>query len=108
PAPRSRLRAAPGAVGPRVGLLGPPWLCVLAIGRLYARSGEIAALQRALAAMAAAAAGLVIGTVGKMARPLFRGGLNPAPFVAAATFVAVGGVRSPLYLVAAAMAAGCS
>jgi chromate transporter len=99
----SRIRGPLGAIVALLGLLGPPMLIVLAIGLAYAYYGEIAALQRALAGMAAAAAGLVIGTVGKMAQPLFRGGLSPAPFVALATFVGAGLMRWPLYWVLAAM-----
>lgn len=99
----SRIRGPLGAVAALLGLLGPPMVIVVLMGVLYAHYGEVAALQRALAGMAAAAAGLVIGTVGKMAQPLFRGGLNPAPFVAVATFVGVGVMRWPLLWVLAAM-----
>ena len=99
----SRIRGPLGAIAALFGLIGPPMLIVLALGLAYAHFGELAALQRALAAMAAAAAGLVIGTVGKMAQPLFRSGLSPAPFVAVATFAAVGVMRWPLLPVLAVM-----
>jgi chromate transporter len=99
----SRIRGPLGALAALFGLLGPPMLIVILIGVLYAHYGEVAALQRALAGMAAAAAGLVIGTVAKMAQPLFRGGLSAAPFVALATFVGVGVMRWPLLWVLAAM-----
>ena len=99
----SRIRGPLGAIVALFGLIGPPMMIVLALGLAYAYFGEIAALQRALAAMAAAAAGLVIGTVGKMAQPLFRGGLSPAPLVAVATFFAAGVMRWPLLPVLAVM-----
>src|SRR5262249_20644792 len=49
----SRIRGPLGAVVALVGLIGPPMLIVLAIGLLYARYGEVAALQLAVAAMGA-------------------------------------------------------
>jgi chromate transporter len=99
----SRIRGPLGALAALFGLLGPPMLIVILIGVVYAHYGEVAALQRALAGMAAAAAGLVIGTVAKMAQPLFRGGLSPAPFVALVTFLGVGVMRWPLLWVLAAL-----
>jgi len=92
----SRIRGPVGAVVAFIGLLAPPMAIVTVLGVLYAHFGDVAALQRVLAAVAAAAAGLMIGTVAKMAEPLLRGGLNPGPFVALATFVAVGLLRWPL------------
>jgi chromate transporter len=56
-----------------------------------------------LTGVAAAAAGLMIATVAKMARPLFRvPARNPAaiaPLTAVATFVAIGILHWPLPLV---------
>src|SRR5712691_10302705 len=49
-----------GALVALLGLLGPPFLLVTLLGLLYAAYGEIAALQRILAGVAAAAAGLTI------------------------------------------------
>src|SRR6202140_3564313 len=47
-----------GALAALLGLLGPPFLLVTLLGLLYAYYGEIAALQRVLGGVAAAAAGL--------------------------------------------------
>jgi len=52
-----RIRGAAGAAVAFTGLLGPPFIIVLSIGFLYAYFGEIAALQRMLTGVAAAAAG---------------------------------------------------
>jgi chromate transporter len=56
-----------------------------------------------LTGVAAAAAGLMIATVAKMARPLFRVPLKNsaviAPLIAVATFVAIGILHWPLPLV---------
>lgn len=91
----SRIRGVPGAVAAFAGLMGPPLLIVVALGILYARYGDLPWLQRILAGIAAAAAGLIIATVAKMAQPLFaRFGF--APFVAVAAFVAIGIFRLPL------------
>src|SRR6266852_95062 len=67
----SRFRGPPGAMVALLGLLGPPVVIVIFFGFLYARFGEIDALRRMLIGVAAAAAGLIIGTAGKMAQPLF-------------------------------------
>jgi chromate transporter len=79
-----------------MGLLGPPFVIVTLIGLVYARFGEVAALQRMLIGVAAAAAGLVLGTCAKMARPLLRDRLGIAPLIALATFASVGVMRWPL------------
>jgi chromate transporter len=49
-----------------------------------------------LIGVSAAAAGLIIAMVGKMAEPMLRDRLGPAPFVAVAAFAAVGLLRWPL------------
>src|SRR5262249_5028218 len=93
-----RIRGTSGAAVALLGLFGPPVVIISLLGLLYGRFGEIAAVRGALTGIAAAAAGLVIGTVAKMAQPLlFRRGPNGAPVVALATFVAVGVVRWPLH-----------
>jgi chromate transporter len=95
----SRIRGVSGAVVALLGLLGPPVAIISLLGLLYARFGELAAVRGALTGIAAAAAGLVIGTVAKMAQPLFRGKLSAAPFVVLVTFVAIAVLRWPLYWV---------
>ena len=91
-----RIRGTVGAAVALVGLLGPPFVIVTLIGLVYARFGEVAALQRMLMGVAAAAAGLVLGTCAKMARPLLRDRLGVAPLIALATFASVGVMRWPL------------
>ena len=98
-----RIRGVAGALVALVGLLAPPFVIVILLSLVYARIGENAALQRALLGMAAAAAGLVIGTCAKMARPLLRDRLALGPLIALATFVAVGVLRWPLHWALAAL-----
>jgi len=99
----SRMRGPLGALAALAGLLGPPMILIIAVGALYAHYGDLPALRRMLTGVAAAAAGLMIATVAKMARPLFRlPSKNPAmiaPLVAVATFVAIGILHWPLPLV---------
>ena len=91
-----RIRGLLGAAVASAGLLGPPFVIVSVIGFVYARFGEIAALQRMLIGVAAAAAGLVLGTCAKMALPLLRDRFGIAPLIVLATFASVGILRWPL------------
>jgi chromate transporter len=79
------------------GLLVPPLIIVSAMAFLYARFGQAPEVQHILSAIAAAAAGLVLGTCAKMARPLFEDRLWIAPLLAVATFVLIAVLRWPLY-----------
>ena len=88
-----------GALVALLGLLGPPFLLVTLFGLLYASYSDIAALQRVLAGVAAAAAGLTISAGLKMAGPLLRQRPGFAHAVAAAAFLAVGILRWPIYWV---------
>jgi chromate transporter len=99
----SRFRGPIGAATALFGLLGPPFLVVLVLAVLYAQYGEIAMLQRMLAAVSAAAAGLLIGTAVKMAEPLFDRRLLAGIVVALAAFVAAGVMRWPMPLVLAVL-----
>jgi chromate transporter len=90
-----RLHGPAGAAVALAGLLIPPMAIVLILGALYGRYGDIDALQRVLAGLAAAAAGLIGAIVIKMAQPLFREGI-PGIAIAALGFVAVGFLRYPL------------
>lgn len=99
----SRMGGPRGAVLALLGLLGPPIVIVTAIGMLYSLYGDVSLLQRALAGITAAAAGLIIAVVAKMARPLFNS-VSPAPFFAIAAFVAIGILRLPLLDVLAVLA----
>ena len=92
-----RIRGPVGSAVALVGLIGPPFIIVTLIGVIYARFGEVAALQRMLLGVAAAAVGLVMGTCAKMALPLFKDRLGLAPLMALATFASVGVLRWPIY-----------
>jgi chromate transporter len=96
-----RFGGIPGAVMAILGLLGPPFVIVIAIAGAYAFFGTIEALQRMFGAVAAAAAGLTISTVLKMLAPLMRERLGVPHVTAVVTFVAVGVLRWPIYWVLA-------
>src|SRR5581483_2539059 len=100
----SRIAGPLGAALALLGLLGPPTVIVIVLAAIYARYGDLTLLQNALAGVAAAAAGLVIAVVAKMAAPVFRTPRSPAPFVAIAAFVAIGLLRWPLLYVLAVLA----
>src|ERR1700685_3489784 len=87
--------------GPLVGLLGPPMLLIVIIGALYAHYGDLPALRRALIGVTAAAAGLIMSTVAKMALPLFRNRARSGPATALPTFGAIGIAQWPLPIVLA-------
>jgi len=91
-----RIRGLLGAAVASAGLLGPPFVIVSVIGFVYAQFGEIAALQRMLIGVSAAAVGLVLGTCAKMALPLLRDRFGIAPLIVLATFASVGILRWPL------------
>ena len=95
----SRIRGPLGALAALAGLLGPPMILIIAVGALYAHYGELPALRRMLTGVAAAAAGLMLATVAKMARPLFKNRAVVAPLIALLTFVAIGILHWPLPLV---------
>ncbi len=92
----SRMRGAPGAVVALLGLIGPPALIATGLSALYAIYGDVEILRRILTGIAAAAIGLMIAVIARMAEPLLRKGIAPAPFVMAATFIVIGLVRWPL------------
>lgn len=98
-----RIRGLAGAIVALIGLIGPPFVIVTLIGLAYARFGEIAALQRMLIGVAAAAAGLVLGTCAKMAKPLLRDRLGIAPLIALTTFASIGVLGWSLPLVLAVL-----
>src|SRR5271154_2489359 len=97
----SRFRGAAGALAATAGLMGPPLLLVMIVGAVYAHYGDVPALRRMLTGVASAAAGLMMATVAKMARPLFRDSSVIRPVIALATFVAIGLIHWPLPLVLA-------
>jgi chromate transporter len=96
----SRVRGPLGGLVALVGLLAPPMVLIIIVGAFYAYyGGDLPALRRALTGVAAAAAGLMIATVAKMAQPLFRKGAIFGAVIAVATFVSIGVVHWPLPLV---------
>jgi chromate transporter len=95
----SRVRGPLGGLTALVGLLGPPMLLIVVIGALYAHYGDLPALRRALVGVTAAAAGLIMSTVAKMALPLFRNRAVGGPVIALATFGAIGIAQWPLPIV---------
>src|SRR4051812_40203267 len=98
-----RLHGAAGAAVALIGLLAPPVTIVLVLGAFYERYGGVDDLQRILRGVAAAAAGLIVAIVIKMAKPMVAT-LSPAPLVALAAFAAIGIMRWPLPWVLVAMA----
>jgi chromate transporter len=97
----ARFRGARGAVACAAGLMGPPLLLVLIVAAIYAHYSDMPALRRALTGVASAAAGLMLATVVKMARPLFRSSTVTGPVIAFATFASIGIAHWPLPLVLA-------
>jgi chromate transporter len=100
----SRFGGAPGAAVALAGLMGPPLIIVTVLAILYARYGELEVLGRILAGITAAATGLLIAVVAKMAAPLFLNRRDWAPIVAIAAFVGVAIIQWPLPLVFAGLA----
>jgi chromate transporter len=92
----SRFGGWTGAVVSVVGLLGPPVAIITVLAVLYARFGDVPTLGRILAGVSAAAAGLLVAMVVKMAMPVLRRGQVWAATLAAVTFVAVGPLHWPL------------
>jgi chromate transporter len=94
------IRGLRGAAVALAGLIGPGLVIVLFFAFLYSIFGTIDALQRMLAGVAAAAAGLVIGMTGKMAEPLFEQ-KNWLMYgaVAVVVFVTIGLLRWPIWWV---------
>jgi chromate transporter len=100
----SRFAGPLGSIAAFSGLVLPPMGIVIAAGALYARYGGVERLQGAIAAVGAAAAGLVVATAAKLAEPLLKKRpLIAAPFIVLA-FVGVGLLRLPLGWVMLALA----
>jgi chromate transporter len=93
----ARFHGAAGAVAAVFGLMVVPVTIVLILASFYARFADVPEVDRALAGMAAAAAGLILGMAAKMADPILRQRFRyAAPFIAL-TFVAVALLRLPLW-----------
>lgn len=76
-------------------------ILVMIIGVIYAHYGDPPVLRRMLTGVASAAAGLMMATVAKMARPLFRNRAITGPLIALVTFGAIGVMHWPSPLVLA-------
>ena len=97
-----RLRGAAGAAAALAGLLGGPFVIVLAIAVVYAGLGQHPLIYRMLDGVAAAVVGLTLATG---LRSLKRGAPGPAAIaIAAATVVSVGILGWPLLPVFAVLA----
>ena len=92
----SRFGGVAGAAVALLGLIGPPLVIVTVLAVLYERYGDIETLGRILAAIAAAAAGLLIASVAKMAAPMFTKRWNSAPPIAILAFIGVALMHWPL------------
>jgi chromate transporter len=94
----ARFAGVRGALAAVFGLLGPPFVIITVLALLYAKFGDLTALGRMLTGVSAAAVGLLVAMVLKMAVPLFakRGW---APIVLLAAFASVAILRVPLPLV---------
>jgi chromate transporter len=89
-----RVQGLPGAVLAVLGLLALPVTVVLLLGALYAGFAEVPQVQGAVRAVAAGAAGLLLGVTARLFWP-HRG--NPVVWVVGAVVViAVAGFRVPL------------
>lgn len=94
-----RFRGVPGAIVAPSGLLLGPMLIVIGLGALYLEYGQLPAVQMALGGMTAAAAGLIVSMAVKMMTPLARrDAVVPLAF-AVLTFIGIGILRLPLYVV---------
>jgi chromate transporter len=93
-----RMRGWTGALAAWSGFLIFPFFLMVAAAIAYAYYSDVDALRRALRGLAAAAAGLLVATVIKMALPLFKR-LGPGPVIVIATGAAIGLMRWPLVTV---------
>ena len=89
-----RFQGIPGALTAFAGLLVAPFLIVLALGMLYARYGQTPEIDRILAGISAAAAGLVWAMALQMARSFAW--IPRAIAFASLAFLAVGVMQWPI------------
>lgn len=92
----ARFRGIPGSIAAFLGLVGPPVVIVTALAAIYARYGEIPALQRTLTGVSCAAVGLFLAVIFRMMMPLLKKREPVSLLMLAAVFVAIGLLRLPL------------
>ncbi len=90
----ARFRGWPGSVSAVVGLLAAPMAIVIVLGGLFQQYGHIPVVARAFGGLSAAAAGLLVAMVLKMAGPLWRNWAGIG--IAVVAFAAVTVLRLPL------------
>ena len=90
----SRFGGVPGVVACFLGLMAAPMTIIIGLGIVYARIEDNPVVMRALAALAAAASGLVLATALKIAAPLRVRPLDVG--IAALSFIAIAVLRLPL------------
>ena len=100
-----RFRGWKGSLAALAGILGAPAALSVALAALFLRYAQVPQVEHAMGAVAAAAAGLVIGMAVKMAEPIVRRDWILAVPVAAATLVLAGFLRWPLPVVLPLMVA---
>jgi chromate transporter len=89
-----RFRGIPGALAALIGLLAAPTLIALALAAVYMGYRDEPMVRRLFAGLAAAAAGLILATAIKIARPLGR--QRVAAGVAAVVFALIAVLQAPL------------
>jgi chromate transporter len=97
----ARFRGISGSVAAISGLMAAPLVIVLTLGALYERYHTLPATGPLLRDLSAAAAGLVLATGVKMARPHWQKPLSTA--IALSAFIGVGLLHWPLYWVVLAL-----
>jgi chromate transporter len=100
----ARFGGAAGAAVAAIGLIGPPLVIVIGLAFIYERYGNLPTLGHMLAGVAAAAAGLLIAVIAKMATPLFSKRWNSSTLAAILAFVGVAIMHWPLPYVFLALA----
>jgi len=91
-----RFQGTPGAIVAVIGIVGAPVMVLIAIAVLYDHIAGLPGVDAAMAAGAAAAAGLVIGTAIKLARRIKPN--LAAVAIGLAAFVSVGMLHLPMAL----------
>jgi chromate transporter len=99
-----RYQGLVGAIVACVGLCGAPLVLAVILGALYARYGELPAVNGLISGLAAAGSGLIAATALKMLEPLFRPHARWGLVLVLPVFGAIGVLRLPLLGVIAVMA----